>query len=440
MLEEFVGLGEWWLPSQPEVKLQGRLNFIPGKEVTLELNGSFYNSIFEEAGQPGEPIPAGQVADIWDETRGVALKFIRPEEIIILGTLDNNEDVTLYKCFGRVKNVKLIGGKSVLSFRARYIFRKIHFQNEEDVRFKSISSRYFHLEQWVGISGVRPFRSPDDNTVWISYKPPSDIQLAQIDGLDLSVTFSKTYFNPLPLALGATYYEGSVEQINYLTIYNPEGKPIDESINLLTHFRDLLSFAMSKSIPIVSVSGIVDVPKPKCSRQADGMYLEEEETQEAEVTILFGLWNNIKSSGDTFDPYDMLFLFDDTDGKLGEILQKWIEKKTDEYKPVFDLLLDTMYHSSLYLYHSFLNTIQALEAYCNSKKSKRHYKLKLEEIIEKNLKGISHLLPENFIGDLEDRKEFSKRASYTRNALTHYDNERYEKAAKGKELFSFLIP
>ncbi|MEG4493335.1 ApeA N-terminal domain 1-containing protein [Microcoleus sp. D3_18_C4] len=47
-MEEFVSLGEWWLPNNPEVVVAGKLSFSPISGAKLELIGSFYDSPFEE--------------------------------------------------------------------------------------------------------------------------------------------------------------------------------------------------------------------------------------------------------------------------------------------------------------------------------------------------------------------------------------------------------
>ena len=476
MLEEFVSLGKWWLPNKPEVVVPGKLSFSPESGATLELIGSFYSSQLKEIGQ----VKISSIEGESNLTSGVRLDFIKPEEIIILGLLDNNEKITLYRCSGQVKSFEFTKLTASLSFNVEYVFRKIHFEYEQDIKLKSISVQYSHLEKWVGKSGIQVFASQEENKIWMSYQPPSSIHLAKIGSLDLYITFSSVCVYPFyPDA-----YNASIEQKTYLTIQNPCNKPIDDCVNLLIKFSDLLSFAMTKATSVIKVTGKADVIHEKPVQQANGDFTLEKEARETQVIIIFGLWNPTKSSEINLSPDKMLFLFSDVENNLGSFFEAWINKR-EEYEPVFDLLMATMYSSSLYLGYKFLNIIQALEAYHTSKyegsyQDKKIYKkglykkfievlndfpsesdnqengisdefrnalkgklknqtsftleTRLKEIINK----VSSLLPNNFIGSVKDRELFSRRASETRNALTHHNKEKRQQAARGRELFQLF--
>jgi len=196
MMEEFVSLGKWWLPNSPEVLVPGKLSFSPSNGAKLELMGSFYDLQFQEISKAKDLLPAGEIlpfenAKITEES--IALDFIKPEETIILGLLENNEEVTLYQCSGSITS------RPDLFFQATYVFRKIHFQTEQEIKFKSVSVRYSHLEEWIGKSGVQAILAGEENKIWISYQPPASIPIAEVEGLDISVTFSQIYVNPFDI-------------------------------------------------------------------------------------------------------------------------------------------------------------------------------------------------------------------------------------------------
>ncbi|MBD2043317.1 HEPN domain-containing protein [Microcoleus sp. FACHB-672] len=483
MLEEFVSLGKWWLPNNPEVVVPGKLSFSPVSGAKLELIGSFYSSQFEEIGQvEGIELPSDFVSieENFNLTSRVRIDFIKPEEIIILGLLDNNEEITLYRCSGRMKSFEFVKNRPNLLFNIACIFRKIHFQDEQNIKLKSISVQYSHLEQWIGKSGIQAVILEEENKIWISYQPPSNIHLTKIGSLDLNITFSPINVNPFDFYLGATYYKANIEQKTYLTIQNPGNQPLDECINLLISFRDLLSFAMTKPTSVISVTGKTDVIQTKPIEQANGSITLKEELRETQVIIMFGLWNSEKNSETKLSPNEMLFLFSDVENSLGEVFETWI-KKRETYESVFDLLMTTMYTPSLYLHYGLINIIQALEAYHTSKyegiyqdkkvyekglykkflevlkdfpsesvdnengisdefrnalkgKLKSQTRFTLETRLKEILSEIFCLLPPNFIGSLEARGLFARKASETRNALTHHDKEKRKKAGKGQEL------
>jgi hypothetical protein len=478
MLEEFVSLGKWWLPNKPEVVVPGKLSFSPESGATLELIGSFYSSQLKEIGQ----VKISSIEGESNLTSGVRLDFIKPEEIIILGLLDNNEKITLYRCSGQVKSFEFTKLTASLSFNVEYVFRKIHFEYEQDIKLKSISVQYSHLEKWVGKSGIEVFVSQEENKIWMSYQPPSNIHLTKIGSLDLYITFSSVCVYPFyPNA-----YNANIEQKTYLTIQNPCNQPIDDCVNLLIRFSDLLSFAMTKATSVIKVTGKADVIHEKPVQQANGDFTLEKEARETQVIIIFGLWNPTKSSEINLSPDKMLFLFSDVENNLGSVFEAWINKR-EEYEPVFDLLMATMYSSSLYLGYKFLNIIQALEAYHTSKyegsyqdrkiykkglykkfievlndfpsesdnqengisdefrnalkgKLKNQTSFTLETRLKEILNKVSSLLPNkpDFIGNKKDRELFSKRASETRNALTHHNKEKRQQAARGRELFQLF--
>ena len=301
MLEEFVSLGKWWLPNKPEVVVPGKLSFSPESGATLELIGSFYSSQLKEIGQ----VKISSIEGESNLTSGVRLDFIKPEEIIILGLLDNNEKITLYRCSGQVKSFEFTKLTASLSFNVEYVFRKIHFEYEQDIKLKSISVQYSHLEKWVGKSGIEVFVSQEENKIWMSYQPPSNIHLTKIGSLDLYITFSSVCVYPFyPNA-----YNANIEQKTYLTIQNPCNQPIDDCVNLLIRFSDLLSFAMTKATSVIKVTGKADVIHEKPVQQANGDFTLEKEARETQVIIIFGLWNPTKSSEINLSPDKMLFLF-----------------------------------------------------------------------------------------------------------------------------------
>jgi ApeA N-terminal domain 1 len=483
MIEEFISLGKWWLPNRPEVVVPGKLSFSPSSGAKLELIGSFYDSQFQEIGQAKDFLPIGEKlpfegAEITEKS--VALDFIKPEETIILGLLENNEEVTLYKCSGSIKNFEFVKGRPNLFFQATYIFRKIHFQTEQEIQFKSISVRYSHLEEWIGKSGVQAIWAGDENKIWISYQPPVSIPLAEVEGLDMSITFSQIYVNPFDIYFGATYYKGNVEQKTFLTLQNPQKRSIDQCVELIINFRDFLSFAMSKPSSMASVTGNIDTTHEKPILKDDGTYSTVEEIRETQVNILFALWDSEKHSERKISLHEMLFVYSDVENKLGVVFKEWLNKK-EIYESVFELFMTTMYTPSLYLHYGFLNMIQGLEVYHGNKyegtyQEDEAYKggiyKKLLEAIEnfpsKNtnnqnginddfraaLKGklnflnqhtlqtrlgeiledITCLLPDNFIGGDDSRKSFISKASNTRHALAHHNKKQKKKAAKGQEL------
>jgi len=431
-MEEFVSLGEWWLPNNPEVVVAGKLSFSPNSGAKLELLGSFYDSPFEETGKvkdlpSADKILLSEEPRITEETTTLDLK--NPEEPIILGFLENNEKVTLYKCLGSIKTLQLIERANFV-FEATYVFREIHFETEQEIKLNSISIRYHNLEEWVGKSGVEAMWSREENKIWISYQPPSCIPIGKFEEIDLSISFSTININPyFERYFRTTTYKRTIEQKTFFTLNNPQKQSIDKCFETIIHFRDFLTLAMSKPSSVSAVTGNVDITYEKPILKDDGSYSFEEVTLPSQVNILFAFGNSGQNSETNVFLHEMLFVYNDIEGNLGEIFKQWLHKK-ETYESVFDLFMITMYTSNLYLHYHFLNIIQALEVYHRIKyrKKKAYLNTRIEEI----LKDITHLLPDNFIGGENDRESFIKKAVDSRNSLTHHSKK--ERLAKSEEL------
>jgi len=478
MLDEFVVSGQWWLPNCPDILIFGKLSFSPRNGAKLELYGSFYKSPFEEISHLEEnENSATQVNS--NPSVGVPLRLIQPEEKIILGLLDNNEEITLYGCRYSSQTLKFGVGRngSCFSFNIQYIFRQIHFWKEEEIKLKSISIQYSNLEKWISVSGIQNSFDDQGNQISVIYKKPSSIHLLKFNDLDLEITFSSkgSYFD-IP------YFKSHIEQKTFLTIQNICDQSLEECFNLVINFRDLLSFAMTIPTSVISITGKVDITHTKFVEKEPEVFKREVEIQETQVIIIFNLSNPEKISNVNLAISEMLFLFSDIED-FGNVFEAWLNKR-ELYESVFDLLLITMYSPDLYLHYKFLNIIQALEAYHTMKyevgiyqdqkvykkglykkfldvlekfpsehddkengisdefkkalkgKLKLQTRFTLETRLKEILIDILPLLPNNFIG--KDTAIFANKASETRNALTHHDKEKRKKAAQGKELFQLF--
>ena len=139
MIEEFEYKGIWWLPDKPEKQISGTLRFTPNEGGVLELMSSF--------------------------------KDIQVEPEIILGVSSNGKNITLHKCFDTKTNFNFPGFLTS-SFYANVIFIGAHFQKLEDIKFKSISIHYSHLDEWVNISGFNIKPPGEEKELIIKYKLP----------------------------------------------------------------------------------------------------------------------------------------------------------------------------------------------------------------------------------------------------------------------------
>jgi hypothetical protein len=129
----------------------------------------------------------------------------------ILG--DTSEKITLYKCLV-VKSLTEDRATKIVILPS-LVFIGAHFTREEDIKFKSISARFLHLDEWVDISGFED--SKTNEKISISYSRPPDIQVDIGNGYKLSITFVFEVNFP-----GWGYYEASIKQTARIKIETDE--------------------------------------------------------------------------------------------------------------------------------------------------------------------------------------------------------------------------
>ena len=121
MPEELKYKGVWWLPDQPEKQISGQLTLTVNNKATLELHGA--------------------LVDLnWD------LQFNPP---LILGLSQSGRQVTLHKCYVTNRSSHPFTELSTVQLDAQMVFIGVHFPKEENIRFKGLSIRYSHLEEWL---------------------------------------------------------------------------------------------------------------------------------------------------------------------------------------------------------------------------------------------------------------------------------------------------
>jgi len=70
---------------------------------------------------------------------------------------------------------------NILTFRVSFIFVGFHFEKKEDIEFKSVSVNYHHLNEWIGISGIKQETklSSEGRPIELNYNynPPDKIKV-----------------------------------------------------------------------------------------------------------------------------------------------------------------------------------------------------------------------------------------------------------------------
>jgi hypothetical protein len=420
MIEEFEYKGVWWLPDKPNEKVSGTLRFIPNEGAILDLIGSF--RIIEKI-----------------------KKMLNHE--IILGVSSNGKNITLYKCFE--KNVSFnFPGFRTSSFYANIVFIGAHFQKPEEIKFKGMSVRYLHLDEWVNISGFEK-KLPSKEFIIIKYKFLEPIQAKIYNWLKISINFKVTW------SLGSLLEKGTtIKQQTEIQIVTSEDMSYEDYRKIIYHIQNFLSLGTSASVYPLAIVGFTEVNKE----------IIRNLTRYPSVEVFYN-FSGFPKKHNTLFPFEMLFTFKDIYNRFDYFLRNWFEKM-NLLEPVFDLYFETLYNTNMYLENRFLNLIQALESYhqrtfggkylsdkdyevvYNSiikaipKNVKKDLKDRLTEYLKygnefslrKRLKDIFDKYQEIISKYIKDKNNFIEKVVNTRNYYTHYNKKLKEHAAKEEDL------
>jgi hypothetical protein len=405
---EFEYKGIWWLPDNPGEQISGTLRFSPNKGVTLDLDGAF-NSRKNLEEMQNFPI--------------------------ILGITVEGREITLTNCIGA-------RGTKTSKFYADLVFKNVHFQRIEDVRFKSISVRYSHLDDWLGISNFSI--TPDNDEIVIKCKFQKPIQF-NIGDYKIFIVIETTY--PIPVIVQK---EVTIKQVVYITVESQDEKSFDEFLNIMRNIKNFLSLGVGEPVYPLAIKGTTESNKQVIK---DRFFYKP-------VEVFYRL-SDIPRIREVFS-FQMLFTFKNVQDRFGIFLGNWFEK-AQLLKPTYDLYFGTLYNPHLYLESQFLSLTQAIESYHQrvyggKYVSKEAYEIvydilvnaiseeiedspedKLEDLKGRLKKYLEHGNDFNLrtrlkevVNDYEalttlfinDKDKFIHNVTETRNYLTHYDKDK----------------
>lgn len=402
--------GSWWIPDKPDRKLPGIFEFTP-KQAILKLWGSF--------------------KDITE------INQHRPPEIILGNSIDG-EDLTLN---GIYESGSTLGSGG---FRTRYgairVFRGIHFDKESDIVFKDISVQYSNFDNWLDISGFQ-IEPNLDGSMEIKHTSPSLIHATINNDYKITIGFNVQHF-----VSHVDHKEVRITQTGIAVIERNNAVSFTEFLKIQHHLRNFLSLAMMSPCYPLLITGNVE------SNNAPNGYTD------------VGIYYSSKTPETIAGIHDMhmLFRYRDISTNFEQYVKNWFDK-SEILEPVFNLYFGTLYNQDMYLDHTFLSLIQAIETYHRrtmtnfvwseqdfiaiqkevtdnaSEKYKAWVSQKFqygnEPTLRKRIKEIldefKSLFDEFSIYD----SKFTSDIVDTRNYFTHYDVSLKDKALKDQDLF-----
>lgn len=321
MINEFSYQGEWFLPSNPSVKIPGTLKFDAKSDGELELSG-----VFEEE------------------------RFETRETQFILGIAKTGKYITLYNCweYSRTRT-----SQSMYSnYNVFYIVIGGHFSTLEDFRFNGVSARFKNIDKWVRQYGFKLEHDFPKHEMKVEYKKPKDITFKLSN--DLLAKFSFNSYLPI-----SPYTEElNIRQAVFFELEPSTHLSFSEILGKLLLFQNFLTL------------GTFESAYPTSIHLTTNRNTDKEST--CELIYKPGFDYTIPNK---YRP-TFLFYYSDFDSAIEPILQKWYSV-ADKLEPVTSLLLESFYSREKSKVNGFLSMVQALETY--HRRFKNYHEFDVEE-------------------------------------------------------------
>lgn len=356
MRDTFLLKGEFYLPSEPDLKIFGTLSYDRKEGTYLDLFGSF-----------------NQEDD---------------EEEIIWGELENGKGVTLFNSF--IVHKKFTNFEQD-KYYSNFLFVNIHFDSKRDIKFNRLSVRYSHLDEWLNLrKGFDIDYITDKNGVKIEYKLPAPISY-KVD--DLEIKINLTAKGPSTKLVQKSVSITQKAFISFQTSRKRQFEKISDDIN---HFKNLLSLSIQKPIDYTELTGYLRIGSEKKMHEC--------------IILTKG---NAKSEENEILPSHMLMPYQKVAKNFEVILTNWYSKKS---KLETTLIPHMSVYRNVQIYESdkFLNLARAMEAFHRDFiKSKATNKQRYQEAI----KSLSYSY--NWLLKIRSIPKMAKMMKDYRNDLTH---------------------
>ena len=398
--EKIVRNGKFWLPSDPETKIHGKLIISDGGKIRLEMTDDF-----------GIGIEGGKFRPFLDESSSV-------DTSRILGEIEE-EDVTLDGCFCLSSPFLVLAqGINTCDIHVSRAMLGTAY-GAEVAKFNTLRFSVEGLEEWLDIRAITVDYNISDllSEAYIKYSLPKAMSLSSIDGIDIQLGFRAD------LPSRRSIVEAKIKHHAYIKLISEKERPLSDFIDMVTKLNSFLCFAIDKTVSIKDVVAKSNLVLSRVGKNTP-----------ASVKIFYQSY--------IFSPQKpeicfqtMLFLFPDIKDNSSDTIKNWmrVHKTTD---PAINLYLHKI-STYVYMDDKFLALVQGLEVYhqkiykevCRRKPYKRKG-LSLNERLCELLNSFK-----NFYSNNSKIDQIAQDIVGIRNYLIHRDNGFKDKAQDAKTLY-----
>ncbi len=365
--EKIIREGKFWLSSESQHEIHGKLIISDGGEIELEMTDVF-----------------GSGLDKLNDNVNISRIQGRTEKGLV--TLDN--------CFYLTRKNFISHGVNKARIYVNKAILGVAYEANEAVTINTFCFSVEGLEEWLH---MHPIRIDYEDILKISIKcsMPKGILVSSIDGMEIQLTFEVTSPS-LP-----AFTEAKIKHQAYIQLVSKEERPLSDFMAVAAKINSFLCFAIDKTVCIKNVSAT--------SREVTREIGEKETSIDMEIFYQNPIFSPKEPK---ISPHEMLFLFPDIQENSSEIIKNWLEMyKVAE--PALDLYFSQKIGAYRYLQAKFLVLAQGLEVYHRKIFGK---KLTLRKRLDELLTQF-----ESFYNNSGEIKKIAGDIVGVRNYLTHYN-------------------
>jgi len=441
--EGFVVAGEWWVPDprdplEPKFKRYGTLTFYPNQKKGIELEVI------------GWLEPADSEIDLikeFFESRST------DRHEVILGMSTEGEQITLFDCFrtGSSGRIHTYLAHCVFTCKRRW------FMNEHDLKFKTLNINYSNLHDWVGLSSLRISSHPSNfgfctsRMKTVSIEKPHLLTSAEVGDYIVSIAIGG-YFR----GVGSPPHTAIIKQNTSFQV-RPRGEeiPYKELFRLESGIRNFISLTSNQPVfPLIIEASAAVEGEPS-----------------ATTRVLFEQVG-ASTKKDSASRH-MLFTYRAIAGIFEHALQRVMED--ENMQPLYDQYFAEFHNPSAFVEDRFMAIIRAIEVFHRRASVGDHYlseteykkgllKDLMKPVNEANIETefrnsltsrlkygydyslrtrLRELLNEygnEFLSLFVNKKmsDFINDVVFTRNWLTHFDEDDRKKAVTDNKELAYL--
>ena len=430
-MNHFEKQGFWWFPAAPDKRIAGTLVFGNETKAELRLLGTLHDDMH-----------AFKMMSTWGTES-------KPD--IILGLAEDGKEYTLYNSMQN--GCRLRSGFPITeSFLPSIVLEGRHFQHVDEMVFDNMTIQLSHLGEWYQRTGKQvEFGNPDDE------KRKITLVYQKLDPLTVQYDSGHIEIGHGWNVKFARFSGDFVVSENACMSVNPDHPTrmlefLDDWLPPLIHF---ITLGVGRPLSMMELRG-------KCSADCGGR--TQDEIKRAPSVQLYWQKPRYGDEEEELFPHNMIFVYPDIQATLDTFLNNWMVA----YKaimPVMQLFFNRVLPRESFSVNSFLNSVQAAEAYHRYRRGgtdlpEKEHHTRIDAIVssvpdehrrwlEDRLqysnevglrRRVKELLRERI--DLfeltpSDIKRLADRVTSIRNYFTHYSGEEDPEFATGHDFYVF---